>query len=315
MNNHLFLLQLLAHGDQTEIGERGVTLSGGQKQRVNLARALYADLDIYLLDDPLSAVDAKVGQHIFNKYIQVMLKNKTVLLVTHGMQFLKQCDLVIFMNNGKIAESGTHEELIGIEGGDYAAMAQFDAKRNNTDNNKVKRNRTDSAVSMNDEEQALQKLSNDENTIKGKGWSILFKYLNQCGNGYLMTFIFFSILVFALLRLMSSIWIQIWMDAGDGLEEQRTQNITFVNSSDLELKGLINNNPKLWLYQLIYGLIIIAMLIFGFFKVKLKLEIELSVQQYCFNVGCWTAHNSIARISKGSPKDAELHHDVSHGIF
>ena len=271
-------MQLLAHGDQTEIGERGVTLSGGQKQRVNLARALYADLDIYLLDDPLSAVDAKVGQHIFNKYIQVMLKNKTVLLVTHGMQFLKQCDLVIFMNNGKIAESGTHEELIGIEGGDYAAMAQFDAKRNNTDNNKVKVNRTDSAVSMNDEEQVLQKLSNDESTIKGKGWSILFKYLNQCGNGYLMTFIFFSILVFALLRLMSSIWIQIWMDAGDGLEDQRTQNITFVNSSDLELKGLINNNPKLWLYQLIYGLIIIAMLIFGFFKVKLKIEIELSLQ-------------------------------------
>ena len=64
-------LNLLSDGDLTEIGERGVTLSGGQRQRVNLARALYADMDIYLLDDPLSAVDAKVGQHIFNKYIQV----------------------------------------------------------------------------------------------------------------------------------------------------------------------------------------------------------------------------------------------------
>ena len=64
-------LKLLSDGDLTEIGERGVTLSGGQRQRVNLARALYADMDIYLLDDPLSAVDAKVGQHIFNKYIQV----------------------------------------------------------------------------------------------------------------------------------------------------------------------------------------------------------------------------------------------------
>ena len=64
-------LKLLSNGDLTVIGERGVTLSGGQRQRVNLARALYADMDIYLLDDPLSAVDAKVGQHIFNKYIQV----------------------------------------------------------------------------------------------------------------------------------------------------------------------------------------------------------------------------------------------------
>ena len=82
--------------------------------KVNLARALYADADIYLLDDPLSAVDAKVGQHIFNKYIQVnwsfpslswpvqssqeMLKKKTVLLVTHGLQFLRQCDRVSFQS-------------------------------------------------------------------------------------------------------------------------------------------------------------------------------------------------------------------------
>ena len=70
-------LKLLSNGDLTEIGERGVTLSGGQRQRVNLARALYADMDIYLLDDPLSAVDAKVGQHIFNKYIQVSFQSFT----------------------------------------------------------------------------------------------------------------------------------------------------------------------------------------------------------------------------------------------
>lgn len=79
-------LDLLANGDLTEIGERGVNLSGGQKQRVNLARALYAKLDIYLLDDPLSAVDAKVGNEIFEKYIVSALGKKTVLLVTHGMQ-------------------------------------------------------------------------------------------------------------------------------------------------------------------------------------------------------------------------------------
>ena len=97
---------------------------------MNLARALYADADIYLLDDPLSAIDAKVGQHIFNKYIQVMLKNKTVLLVTHGLQFLRQCDRVIFIKNGEILEQGTHEELMAKKSGLYASMATFDAKRN-----------------------------------------------------------------------------------------------------------------------------------------------------------------------------------------
>jgi ABC-type multidrug transport system fused ATPase/permease subunit len=81
-------LDALANGDLTEIGERGVNLSGGQKQRVNLARALYSDADLYLLDDPLSAVDAKVGRDIFAKYISGALKNKTVMLVTHGIQVI-----------------------------------------------------------------------------------------------------------------------------------------------------------------------------------------------------------------------------------
>ncbi|PSN45519.1 hypothetical protein C0J52_13173 [Blattella germanica] len=79
-------INMLPGGDQTEIGERGINLSGGQKQRVALARAIYANRDIYLLDDPLSAVDAQVGAHIFEKCILQTLKNKTVILVTHQIQ-------------------------------------------------------------------------------------------------------------------------------------------------------------------------------------------------------------------------------------
>lgn len=140
----------------TEIGERGVALSGGQRQRVNLARALYADADIYLLDDPLSAIDAKVGQHIFNKYIQVMLKNKTVLLVTHGLQFLRQCDRVIFIKNGEILEQGTHEELMAKKSGLYASMATFDAKRNvDKGNSKGQTSRLESTSLSPDEKEVL----------------------------------------------------------------------------------------------------------------------------------------------------------------
>ena len=141
----------------TEIGERGVALSGGQRQRVNLARALYADADIYLLDDPLSAIDAKVGQHIFNKYIQVMLKNKTVLLVTHGLQFLRQSgDRVIFIKNGEILEQGTHEELMAKKSGLYASMATFDAKRNvDKGNSKGQTSRLESTSLSPDEKEVL----------------------------------------------------------------------------------------------------------------------------------------------------------------
>ena len=267
----LSISKLLSEGDQTEVGERGVTLSGGQKQRVNLARALYADLDIYLLDDPLSAVDAKVGQHIFNKYIQVMLKNKTVILVTHGMQYLKQCDWIVFLKAGKIVEAGLHKTLMGMEDGYYANMAMYDAKRDNPAAKQGRRNRTVSVMSEKEEE-VLQKLNNVEQSTNGKGWATLFKYLKECGNGFVMTFIFFSIVVFVITRLMTAIWVQIWMNAGDGREEYRKQNTSLTGLSDDELKGLVNNNPQLWLYQLIYGLIIIAMLVFGFLKVTCQTQ-------------------------------------------
>ncbi|XP_073163817.1 ATP-binding cassette sub-family C member 12 isoform X6 [Lepidochelys kempii] len=79
-------MESLPYGDLTEIGERGLNLSGGQKQRISLARAVYANRDIYLLDDPLSAVDAHVGKYIFEKCIKEALKEKTVVLVTHQLQ-------------------------------------------------------------------------------------------------------------------------------------------------------------------------------------------------------------------------------------
>ncbi|XP_037076068.1 multidrug resistance-associated protein 5-like isoform X2 [Pollicipes pollicipes] len=111
----------LPGGDETEIGERGINLSGGQKQRVALARALYADREIYLLDDPLAAVDSHVGRHIFQEYIQTALASKTVLFVTHQLQYLSQCDTVCLMKEGRIVESGSHEQLVAA-GREYAAL-------------------------------------------------------------------------------------------------------------------------------------------------------------------------------------------------
>jgi hypothetical protein len=74
---------MLPQGDATEIGERGITVSGGQKQRINIARAIYFDADLILMDDPLSAVDAHVGRHIFDNAIMGLLKNKSRILATY----------------------------------------------------------------------------------------------------------------------------------------------------------------------------------------------------------------------------------------
>ncbi|KAG8293320.1 Canalicular multispecific organic anion transporter 1 [Homalodisca vitripennis] len=96
----------------------GINLSGGQKQRVSLARAVYSDAEIYLMDDPLSAVDAHVGKHIFENVIgpHGQLKNKTRILVTHGIAFLPQVDVIVVMKGGEIMERGTFKELLEKKG-------------------------------------------------------------------------------------------------------------------------------------------------------------------------------------------------------
>jgi ABC-type multidrug transport system fused ATPase/permease subunit len=105
-------LTSLPAGDLTEIGEKGINLSGGQKQRVSLARALYQDADVYLLDDCLSAVDAHVGKRIFENCIKQGLASKTVILVTHQLQYLPFVDRVIVMEKGQITEEGHYDELM-----------------------------------------------------------------------------------------------------------------------------------------------------------------------------------------------------------
>uniref|UniRef100_A0A671RF61 ATP-binding cassette sub-family C member 5 n=1 Tax=Sinocyclocheilus anshuiensis TaxID=1608454 RepID=A0A671RF61_9TELE len=116
-------LAILPNADLTEIGERGANLSGGQRQRISLARALYSNGDIYILDDPLSALDAHVGNHIFNNAIRKHLRGKTVIFVTHQLQYLVDCDDVIVMRDGSITEQGSHEDLMNVNG-DYATTLQ-----------------------------------------------------------------------------------------------------------------------------------------------------------------------------------------------
>uniref|UniRef100_A0A8C9FEH0 Uncharacterized protein n=1 Tax=Pavo cristatus TaxID=9049 RepID=A0A8C9FEH0_PAVCR len=116
-------LELLPAGDQTEIGEKGINLSGGQKQRVSLARAVYNDADIYILDDPLSAVDAHVGKHLFEHVLgpKGLLQKKTRILVTHSISFLPQVDNIVVLVAGAVSEHGSYSTLLANRG----AFAQF----------------------------------------------------------------------------------------------------------------------------------------------------------------------------------------------
>lgn len=105
-------LEMLPFGDLTEIGERGINLSGGQKQRIQLARALYQNADIYLLDDPFSAVDAHTATSLFNEYVMGALSGKTVLLVTHQVDFLPDFDSILLMSDGEILHAAPYHALL-----------------------------------------------------------------------------------------------------------------------------------------------------------------------------------------------------------
>ncbi|GBN56929.1 Multidrug resistance-associated protein 1 [Araneus ventricosus] len=123
-------LKILPGGDLTEIGEKGVNLSGGQKQRVSLARAVYQDADIYLLDDPLSAVDSHVGAHIFKHVVgpDGALRNKTRILATHDISVLQDVDKIYVLSEGKILESGSYLELMNQKG-EFARLIEENRKK------------------------------------------------------------------------------------------------------------------------------------------------------------------------------------------
>lgn len=117
----------LEFGDQTIVGERGVSLSGGQRARISLARACYRPAAIYLLDDPLSAVDAHVGRHLFDQCMRTLLRGKTIILVTHQLQYLQNADHIIIMDRGEMVGSGSYESLKS-SGLDFAKMLTKNAE-------------------------------------------------------------------------------------------------------------------------------------------------------------------------------------------
>lgn len=109
-------LDLLDHGDLTEIGENGINLSGGQKQRVSVARAAYSDADIIILDDPLSALDPEVARKLFDECVVKLMKGKTRIMVTNQLQCLRFCDTVVAVGKGRIIEQGSYDSLHKNEG-------------------------------------------------------------------------------------------------------------------------------------------------------------------------------------------------------
>ncbi|CAD6992278.1 unnamed protein product [Ceratitis capitata] len=148
-------LELMINGDLTIVGERGVSLSGGQKARVNLARAIYHKADVYLLDDPLSAVDTHVGKHIFERCITEFLGDKIVILVTHQLQYLFDVEQLVLMNSGRIEAQGRYQDLQRNEKCKFLLMqATYESQNETTDSTDAVS--VDSRMSRSESEKSME---------------------------------------------------------------------------------------------------------------------------------------------------------------
>ncbi|KAG8365655.1 hypothetical protein BUALT_Bualt18G0128600 [Buddleja alternifolia] len=222
-------LEVLPGGDLTEIGERGVNISGGQKQRVSMARAVYSNSDVYIFDDPLSAVDAHVGQQVFEKCIKGELRGKTRVLVTNQLHFLSQVDRILLVHDGMVKEEGTFEELSN-NGILFQKLMENAGKMEEYVEEKEDFERTDNKTSnpiANDLNNEVSKDANQTNKKnEGKSilikqeeretgvisWHVLMRYKNALGGALVVMILFTCYVLSEILRVSSSTWLSYWTD-------------------------------------------------------------------------------------------------------
>nr|KYP54292.1 ABC transporter C family member 8 [Cajanus cajan] len=208
-----------SHGDLTEIGQRGINMSGGQKQRIQLARAVYNDADIYLLDDPFSAVDAHTAAILFNDCVMTALREKTVVLVTHQVEFLSEVDTILVMEGGKVTQSGNYEDLL-TTGAPFEQLvsAHKEAISELDQNNENKRHIEESQGFYLDENQSEGEISNEgqlgvqltqeeEKEIGDVGWKTFRDYISFSRGTLMLCCIILAQSVFVALQTASTFWL------------------------------------------------------------------------------------------------------------
>ncbi|KJZ69048.1 hypothetical protein HIM_11559 [Hirsutella minnesotensis 3608] len=223
-------LDMLPNGDQTEIGERGITISGGQKQRLNLARAIYFDTDIVLMDDPLSAVDAHVGRHIFDQAILGLLGDKCRILATHQLWVLAHCDRIIWMEGGKMMAVGTLEELLRDYRGvqllmEMTAEEEWKAKKqmDEGEDKSGKGEEAAEAAGTSDKEERWSRqkgaalMQQDEGCQQGVPWSIYGAYVRASGSLLNAPLVLVVLVLTQGANIMTSLWLSYWTSDRVGL--------------------------------------------------------------------------------------------------
>jgi ATP-binding cassette subfamily C (CFTR/MRP) protein 1 len=229
---------ILEDGDQTEIGERGINLSGGQKQRISLARAAYSGADVFIFDDPLSALDPEVAQKVFEECIHGLLAGKTRLLVTNNLQFLSECDFIVaFSKHGKIVEQGTYADLMSDKRGEVTRLLRgiTPSRRSLVKEDKVDevKKKDDTKSNAIDAKNLITKEERQTGSVK---LNVYLKYI-QAGGGYLFfSCIFLTYMLSTGTNVMTSVWVAMWTaDATSGYSNGKSETFFIVGYALLSI--------------------------------------------------------------------------------
>jgi ATP-binding cassette subfamily C (CFTR/MRP) protein 1 len=217
-------IAILPAGDHTEIGERGITLSGGQKARINLARACYSHAEIFLFDDVISAVDARVGRHIVNNLFKGLLKGKTIVLATHQLGILEAADKVVFLNGDGSIDVGTVPELLA-RNEIFQRLVEYTRETNNLEDEEDSENEKSHEIELNlirkqsvleVEDNGLGKTTIvEELATNAISWAIYKKYIHLGSGifGYLAAPVFLLLVSLGTFcQLFTNTWLTFWTE-------------------------------------------------------------------------------------------------------
>ncbi|PWY94483.1 ABC multidrug transporter [Aspergillus sclerotioniger CBS 115572] len=206
-------LDMLPAGDETEIGERGITLSGGQRQRLNIARAIYFDSRIILLDDPLSAVDAHVGRQLFEHAICGLLRNKCRILATHRHDILRRCDRILWLENGRIRANDTYESLVSSNKDfqELLASTTREETEEKDERTPAAQHQTQSTTTEKASEPASL-IQEEDRPVTSVGWVVYLAYIRASGSIIYGILPLFLLAVAQASNILTNLWLSYWTD-------------------------------------------------------------------------------------------------------
>ena len=218
-------LQIFPQGDQTEIGEKGVNLSGGQKARMAIARAVYNDSDIYIFDDPLSALDAYVGMNLFNEVFNDYLKNKTIIISTHALQYVTYFDRIFYIHQGRIKFIGEPKDIENQQFYKDFKSAQENKQKeeqNDEDSKKKKDKKQDKK-----EELIIKKVETNQKDGEKISFKLFMSFIMYSGGMIYLVQLAVTNIIWQVSQIYREYYLAMWSSKKDITQKENNQKIVF----------------------------------------------------------------------------------------